>query len=165
MEYINLLAINHSLKLKDNAQIRFRWVVCQIDSLKKCIRPKDVQNALKSLPTTLNEFYARALLGIDESYRQMAIRALQWLAFSKKPIAIEELAEAVIIDPEATPSFDRTDRLLDSHDVLKVLSSLVTVYKSRRWAFDYQEIEEIEEIRLAHFSVKHRVFDLQPAEA
>lgn len=136
---------------------RFRWVFCQIDSLKKCIRPRDVRDALKSLPKSLDEFYARTLLGIDESYRQITINAVQWLAFSKRPLCIEELAEAVLIDPETTPSFDQTGRFFDPHDILKVLSSLVVVTPSTRdktTTYTRNRRAKFDQIRLAHFSVK-----------
>lgn len=118
---------------------------------------------MKSLPKTLDEFYARTLLGIDQSYRQMTINAFQWLAFSKRPLRIEELAEAVLIDPKATPSFDRIERWYDSHDMLKVLSSLVTVSIRKEWHFE-DELE-IKEIRLAHFSVKEYLISIQPKPA
>lgn len=72
--------------LLEQAQGMFRWVFCQIDSLKKCIRPKDVRDALKSLPKTLDDFYARTLLGIDESYRQMACNGLH---FRKDPFVLK----------------------------------------------------------------------------
>ena len=45
--------------------IRFRWVQCQIDVLKKCATVKDVQTALYSLPGGLNETYERILCAID----------------------------------------------------------------------------------------------------
>lgn len=134
-----------------------------MSSLKKCIRPRDVRNTLKSLPKTLDDFYARTLKGIDESYREMTINALQWLAFSKRPLSIEELAEAVLIDPQASPSFDQTDRLFDSHHILKTLSSLVTVHT--RGSRYYTQKLEIEEIRLAHFSVKEYLISNRPKPA
>lgn len=63
---------------------------CQIDSIKKCIYPKDVREAPKTLPETLDDFYAGVILDISHSYRPMTINALQWLTFSKQPLCIEE---------------------------------------------------------------------------
>ena len=83
--YDSLIA-HHNLNINSDVNIRFRWVFCQIDSLKKCIRPKDVRDALKSLPKTLDDFYARTLLGIDESYRQMACNGLH---FRKDPFVLK----------------------------------------------------------------------------
>ena len=148
MECNNLVAVHHIFTPNADVKPRFRWVFCQIDSLKKCIRPRDVRNGLRFLAKTLEDFYTRTLLGIDESYRQMAIKALQWLAFSKRPLRVEELAEAVSIDPQATPSFDQTERLFDSHDILNVVSSLITVHKSSGWNYFLAEFTKFKEIIL-----------------
>ncbi|MCJ1264868.1 hypothetical protein MMC22_004743 [Lobaria immixta] len=151
--------------LTEQAHGMFRWVVCQIDSLKRYIFPRDIRDVLKDLPKTLDDFYARSLRGIDESYRQMTLRALQWLTFSKRPLSIEELAEVVLIDPQATPSFDRTERLFHSHDILRVLSSLATVHTLKPWDFHADTRLENQEIRLAHFSVKEYLISKRPKPA
>lgn len=61
---------------------RFRWAVCQIDSLQrlKCER-KIIQNALKNLPKTLNETYDRIFLAVDEEERLFVEHALRWIAY------------------------------------------------------------------------------------
>lgn len=41
-----------------------------------------LDKALESLPSTLNENYARILCNIDENYRELALKALQWLVYS-----------------------------------------------------------------------------------
>jgi ankyrin repeat protein len=127
-----------------------------LDSLKKCLKASAVRKALKSLPKTLDDTYARILLNIDPEYHQEAITALNWLAFSKRPLRIEELAEAVVINPQANPPFNPEDRLRNPHSILQILSSLVTI-SSRTDTDDFSDWEEpgeVEEIKLAHFSVK-----------
>lgn len=135
---------------------RFRWVICQLDSLKKCLTPSDVRKALKSLPKTLDETYARILLSIDEEHQPKAIAALHWITYSRQPLRIEELAEAVVIDPKADPPFNPGDRLPDPRWLIEILSSLIVI--SQRPLFfnppGWVEPDEAEEIRLAHFSVK-----------
>src|SRR6267154_5556133 len=44
---------------------RFRWVVCQLDRLRRTL-PVSIRKVLNDLPQTLNETYSRTLLGIDE---------------------------------------------------------------------------------------------------
>ncbi|MCJ1467598.1 hypothetical protein MMC07_006223 [Pseudocyphellaria aurata] len=136
------------IALTERACGMFRWAFCQVDSLKRCIGPKDIREALKSLPETLDDFYARTLQDIDKNHHQIAFKALRWLVFSKRPLRIEELAEAMVVEPRATPAFDPTERLFDPHDLLKVLSSLVTVHR--------------EYIRLAHFSVEEYLLSNRP---
>ena len=45
---------------------RFRWVVCQLDELRKCARLSERRKALKALPKTLDETYEQILVNIDE---------------------------------------------------------------------------------------------------
>jgi hypothetical protein len=116
-----------------------------------CLNAREIREALKSLPKTLDDTYARILSGINDKYHQKAIAALQWLAFSERPLLIEELAEAVVINPRADPPFDPEDRLDDPHYILQILSSLV-VLSTTDWL--KPKGKAIEEIRLAHFSVK-----------
>ena len=105
---------------------------------------------MKSLPKTLDETYDRILRNIDEDYRQDALRILQWLAYSARPLQIEEVAEIVAVDAEQS-RFDPENRLRDPRDVLTICSSLVTTaaITAPRAASG-----EITELRLAHFSVK-----------
>ncbi|KAH0563190.1 hypothetical protein GP486_002236 [Trichoglossum hirsutum] len=142
--------------LVEGADGMFRWVFCQLESLRKCLKPNTVRKVLKSLPKTLDDTYARILLSIDDEYHQEAIAAIKWLAFSDRPLRVEELAEAVVIKPQADLPCDPEERLADPHDILQILSSLVvTSTRKRQLSVDgWLEPEEVEEIRLAHFSVK-----------
>ncbi|KAI9761972.1 MAG: hypothetical protein M1840_001501, partial [Geoglossum simile] len=135
----------------------FRWAFCQLESLKMCLNAREIREALKSLPKTLDDTYARILSGISDKYHQKAITALQWLAFSERPLRIEELAEAVVINPRPDPPFDPEDRLDDPHYILQILSSLVVLStKHRRSLSNWlkPESKTTGEIKLAHFSVK-----------
>lgn len=87
------------------------------------------------------------------------------LAFSKGPLRIQELAEAVLIDSQATSSSDQTEHMFDSHDMLKVLSSLVTVHTREEWHYSSKNRSRIEEIKLAHFSVKEYLIFNRPKPA
>jgi ankyrin repeat domain-containing protein 50 len=89
---------------------RFRWVELQLESLKNCILPSDVKKVLKSLPKSLDDTYKRILKSIDEQHRQKAVVALQWISHACPLVTIEELAEAIIIDPAVDTPFDPSDR-------------------------------------------------------
>lgn len=119
----------------------FRWVKCQLDVLRKCTTVRDVRKALNKLPPTLDETYERILLGIDPEERDKAYAALQWLIFSARPLRLEELAEAVVIEPGAN-SFSPEDRMFDPHDIASICRSLVSLSA------------DASEIRLAHYSVQ-----------
>lgn len=128
---------------------RFRWIQCQIDTLKECVTAREIRKALDSLPVGLEATYARILHAIDQrrSERKLAQRALAWLVAALRPLQLIEIVEALSVD------LDR--RVLD-HDIgpvhgaalLDALSSLV-IYN-----------EETDIVILSHFSVKVDCSDL-----
>ena len=129
----------------------------QLDSLKKCIAPSDVKKTLKSLPKTLHETYDRILLSIDERHWEKALIALRWISYSCQPIMIEELAEAVIIDPNISPSFNPHERIPDPDWLLEILSGLVVVSVTRQrpvYRRGMLTFKDIPVVNIAHFSVK-----------
>lgn len=87
---------------------RFRWAYCQLHELKKLksTKPTYVKEALKALPATLDETYIRMLCGIKEMYYKEAMTLLRWLAYSSRPLTLEELSEAAIIDPDSVDGVD-----------------------------------------------------------
>jgi len=131
---------------------RFRWVVCQLDVLRKCLKVDALRKALKSLPKTLDDTYARILLNIDEDYRQDAFRILRWLVYSARPLRIEEMVEVIATDTELL-QLNPENRLPDPRDLLTICSSLVTTISVTALG-DVGTSNEATELRLAHFSVK-----------
>lgn len=61
----------------------------------------------------------------------MARCALIWLAFSKRPLRMKEVAEAAVRNPELNTAFDPGNKFCDPSDVLAILGSLVT-YSSKK---------------------------------
>ena len=114
--------------------------MCQLDELRNCLKPNQLRKALKSLPKTLDDTYARILDKIEDRNSEDAFKILQWLAYSAQPLRIEEMVEVIAIDVDGDPRFDPENRLLDPQDLLTICPSLVTMTAS--------------ELRLAHFSVK-----------
>ena len=107
---------------------------------------------LKTLPKTLNDTYLRILCGIEEEDRNDAIKVLQWLTFSARPMLLDEVAEVVAIDHDEDPEFDTSRRLRSPHDILTVCSSLVVI-SSLEQIVDSQFVFK-DAIALAHLSVK-----------
>lgn len=48
----------------------FRWVACQLQALEDCHTAQELDEALESLPATLEETYERSLLAIEEKRRE-----------------------------------------------------------------------------------------------
>ena len=126
---------------------RFRWVVCQLDALQKCPNIPTLRQALRSLPKTLDETYARMLCTIPEEYSDYAATVLRWLTYALRPMRLGELGELVAVNLAGNPWFDPDARFPDLRDLLDICSSLIQVEQSSKDL-------EVSFVRLAHFSVK-----------
>jgi Ankyrin repeats (3 copies)/Ankyrin repeat len=147
---------------------RFRWVICQLDALRKCRSTAALEKALTRLPKNLYETYDRVLANIDSDDRKDALYMLRWLAFSMSTVSLAEAVDVLATDPDAEnrPLFDRRHRLRDPRDILVICPSLVTITVSEatvQYAEDSNDkgIDRNDarftlpgEIRLAHFSVR-----------
>lgn len=135
---------------------RFRWAACQLDSLAICLNLNGLRKALASLPKTLDDTYTRILCHIDEDHYHYALRILQWLICSARPLQLKEVAELVVIDLEGTPRCDPANRFPEPRDIFKICSSLVSLDSRTINGIDVEKNDEGAEVivRLAHFSVK-----------
>jgi hypothetical protein len=127
-------------------RVRFRWVFCQLERLRRCF-PPSIPRILDELPTTLDETYERTLLEIPEEKWKHAHRLLQCLVVSFRPLRIEELAEVLAIrfESEATLDLIKGWRSEDREDaVLSACSSLIGVV----------EVDGSPVVHFSHFSVK-----------
>ena len=132
---------------------RFRWVALQMEELKnlRLTRPRDVMKVLNTLPHDLNATYDQILSRIDSLYSQEVHAALQWLAFANRPLFIEEIAEACIIDPKVTAPVD-PDRYMGPLDIADILCGLVVVEPPLRNINSFTPQTYV--LSLSHFSVK-----------
>ncbi|KAF8521554.1 hypothetical protein JB92DRAFT_3277793 [Gautieria morchelliformis] len=142
----------------DGAHGMFRWVVCQLDSLRKCRSPQELQMALTNLPPTLYETYDRILLHIDECDKGHALKLLQWLAFAVDRVSLSEAVDVLATNSDAIndPIFDRDRRFDDPRDILAICSSLVTfsVVQPKPEYLESNDKGSFTELKLAHFSVR-----------
>lgn len=105
-----------------------------MDALRKCLKVDAVRKALKALPKDLDAIYARILNSIEEDYRAEAFSVLQWLAFSARPMRLDEIAEATSMAGADHPVFKPENQLSEPIDVLTICTSLVTSTR-RKGAF------------------------------
>jgi ankyrin repeat protein len=126
-----------------------------VSVLAKCLTARDIRKALRSLPLSLAGMYKATLTSIDEQHYGYALKILMWLAVSPQPLRVEEARDilAVDMDAEDGPKFDPELRIADPLDVVMISSTLVA--KSKRTITGEDSLEkEVEEIRLAHQTVK-----------
>jgi len=122
---------------------RFRWVFCQLETLRRCL-PSSMRRILARLPETLDATYERILQEIPKSSRDHAHRLLQCLTAAVRPLRVEELAEILAIDfdtSEGIPKSNEAMRWEDQEEaVLSACSSLITI--------------DSHLVQFSHFSVK-----------
>ncbi len=127
--------------------IRFRWVSCQLETLRRCL-PPSVRQILGELPETLDETYERILQEIPKSNRAHTHRLLQCLTVAFRPLKVEELAEVLAVDFSAEggiPKLNEDRRWEDQEQaVLTTCSSLIAVV----------EVRGSRVVQFSHFSVK-----------
>ncbi len=140
--------------LLQGAHGMFRWVECQLNAIKGCLKLSLLRRTLKSLPKTLDETYTRILDKIPEDYIEDVRRILSCLICSFHPLAVEEIADTVAIVADGEVFYSLENRLSEPRDVLSICSGLVTTATSTRLTWLGFQHLPIEELRLAHFSVK-----------
>ncbi|KAJ7444028.1 ankyrin repeat-containing domain protein [Mycena latifolia] len=130
-------------KLSSNADGMFLLAKLHTESLATKNTVKAVREALQHLPKNLNHTYEEAMNRIknqNEDDRQLALQALTWVAYAKRPLSVAELREALAIEPDAT-TLD-VDNLLDINIVLSVCAGLIIV----------DEVMSV--VRLIHFTTQ-----------
>ena len=143
--------------------LRFRWVICQLDVLRKCSKLSSIRNELKNLPESLEATYSRILAKVPTAHFNETKLLLMLLAFATRPMTLQEVAEATAVNLEMQ-HFSVDDRFLDAYDLLEFCSSLVTLSEfinSPKSPFFKEGIyqhgavpPDIRVIQFAHFSVK-----------
>jgi ankyrin repeat protein len=128
---------------------RFRWVFCQLETLRHCF-PPNLRQFLNELPETLDETYERMLRGINKAQKDNAHRLLQCLAVAVRPLRVEELAELLAFDFQASssggiPTLKEDWRWGDEEGaILSTCSSLIAVVPR----------DDSRVVQFSHFSVK-----------
>lgn len=94
----------------------------------KCTSQRELEKQLNSLPRDLNETYSRILAESPDPDNLKTF--LQWLAYSKRAMTVEEIAEVAAIDcgenDSGLPVYASDRRFEDPRDVLSVCYGLVS---------------------------------------
>ncbi|KAH8757050.1 hypothetical protein BGZ57DRAFT_957703 [Hyaloscypha finlandica] len=133
-------------ELTSNSHGMWMWAHCQLEEVSQRRSVKDVREALRCLPQSLDDTYRRILEKIHPSERKWAIRALSWLCGARSPMTLGMLEEAIAINFENF-EVDEDDRLFSSEYILEILGSLVKVRHNEKFP-------QVMVIELAHFSVQ-----------
>lgn len=135
-----------------NMHRRFRWAYLILLDLSDCLDAEQVEQALRTIPETLEKAYEQSLSRIPKRHKEKAQQLLMWLSYSFWPLTLEEAAAVL--------------KLHQPRDVLRILpsgiitSSLVKEEASSRYA----EPVEREELKFDHFSVKEYLASISPTD-
>ncbi|KAH3517239.1 hypothetical protein KXV64_007051, partial [Aspergillus fumigatus] len=131
-------------KVGGGADGMFRWAFCQMDSLARCRHEASMEEALASLPLNLNETYERMMESIPTEVKDDAIRLLQFLVHSDRPLTLAEAKEVIATQiKNKSQGFHIKRRLFCETDVLYYCPNLVAIVHTT-----------VKELHLAHFSVE-----------
>ncbi|KAJ7469684.1 hypothetical protein FB451DRAFT_1136338 [Mycena latifolia] len=116
------------LKITSNAHGMFLLAKLHMESLATKNTVKAVREALQHLPSSINQTYDEAMDRIksqNEDDKQLALQALIWVAYAKRPLFVGEFSEALAIETDAT-TLD-LDNLLDIGIVVSLCAGLIIV--------------------------------------
>lgn len=100
--------------------------MCQLDTMRKCLTPAMVHAELRRMPETLDQTYDRILQQVPKLHQPFVQSALHWLAFSARPLQIQELAEAAVVQPDGEDFDVERARFFDQNMITELCGSLVT---------------------------------------
>ncbi|CZR56742.1 related to ankyrin [Phialocephala subalpina] len=127
-----------TIKLVQGEAGMFQWVVCQLDMLQRCLSVAAVRKALSAdFPKDLEGTYDQILYGVQQSHQSEALKVLQALIATEKPLTPKEIVDVLAVDLDADPpTFEPDARLIDPRSILSVCPSLITTKTYRRHAYD-----------------------------
>ncbi|KAH9047977.1 ankyrin repeat-containing domain protein [Lactarius deliciosus] len=135
--------------LSEKADGMFRWVYCQLEMLRLCLRSR-VRHFINELPDSLDETYERALKEIHKTNQVYAQRLLQCLTVAIRPLRVDELAAILTFDADAieeeVPTLDADWWSEDQEqELLSACPSLITIvgrHGSRVVQFSHFSVKE-----------------------
>jgi hypothetical protein len=90
-----------------------------------------VERQLKSLPDGIEKTYEKIISNIPTKDRENALKIMQWLSFSARPLWLDELAQVVGAVPnQESVCFQRSCVYRKPELVLRICSSLITKTES-----------------------------------
>jgi hypothetical protein len=104
-------------------------VAMQLSALNGCNSPDEVSAQLNNLPPDLNQSYQQFFAKLNPHHHDIVLTIMQWLAFSKEPLTIEQICEAVAIvkvEEDQHPKF-QPGKKWNRLSVERVCADLVTV--------------------------------------
>ena len=113
-------------EILSNIYSRFLYVRLQLDDISGYTSVSQLEAVLERLPRNLDEHFDRALAKIRPENKKEAKRLLTWLAFSKRPLTVHELLDALTIDVDKE-CIERGEPPRSPDELLSICPDLITI--------------------------------------
>ena len=142
--------------LTKGAKGMFRWVDCQLQTLRGCPSRTDLRETLKHLPESLDKTYERILRRVPQKHCHHTLRALQWLCIADEPVRMESVMDlfSVRFGHGVDPQFDSDARFNSPEKVLGLCPGFII--GTTKYDMDWHLGKKIglQCFQIAHYSVK-----------
>jgi hypothetical protein len=129
----------------------------QLSALNSCNSPDEVKAQLNNLPPDLNQTYHQFFAKLDPHHYDIVLTIMQWLAFSKKPLTIDQICEAVAIvkvEEDQHPKF-QPGKKWNRLSVERVCADLVTVINGNGFLNTHFKINAYQDYRTNKIGTFH----------
>ena len=135
---------------------RFRWAFLMQHWFSECLDHETMKRALDTLPGSLGDMYADVLVRrIPEDYREKARIMLMWLAYSIRPVTLQELASVASLPEHMDVLRICTSSLVTlSREIIRLRPSIM---ENPIWYRDSLPESEADIVKFDHFSVKEYI--------
>ncbi|KAH9208968.1 hypothetical protein DL95DRAFT_478854 [Leptodontidium sp. 2 PMI_412] len=98
-------------RLVEEGNGMFRWAALQLEELKalRPMKPRSINQALRTLPSDLDETYERILSKLPAGNTTEALSILRWISFAARPLFVEEIMEICAVRLNEDPEFDKAE--------------------------------------------------------
>lgn len=139
--------------LTEGAKGMFRWVECQLETLRGCPSRAEVRKALNELPENLDQTYERILRRVPQKYCDYTLRVLQWLCIADRPILVDHMMTAFAANIGDDPRVDLDSRFESTEKVLGLCPGFVVKNSTTEFGtWPHKTLRPC--FQIAHYSVK-----------
>ena len=170
-QYPKALRVYVEKVFRERAQGTFLWIGIAAQALRK-YKATEVEKALDLFPQGLDKLYARMLLQIDDSRREIAARILRWVVMAVRPLTLSQLSTAIqtTVEP-SNVLFDRDEKIRDqvsycgcfvvvNKDVVSLIHQSAKDYLLRKTWDSNPELEAFRvEEKVANLEIAKRCLD------
>lgn len=142
--------------LTKGAKGMFRWVDCQLQTLRGCPSRTDLRETLKHLPESLDKTYERILRRVPQKYCHYTLRVLQWLCIADEPVRMDSVMDlfSVKFGHGVDSHFDSDARFNSPEKVLGLCPGFIIGTTKYDWNWHLGKKIGLQCFQIAHYSVK-----------